>query len=98
LIRGDYYEENFTIFTKNVGNRWIYRNNGDDLVVMRCRNLSRVTVIIQRECVQSMEKKQNIFQKRKAIAKYKVTISGDIVGKSYKIGYMDERYIEDIIN
>ncbi|HEY8889719.1 MAG TPA: PH domain-containing protein [Clostridium sp.] len=81
-----------------MGNRWIYRNNGDDLVVMRCRNLSRVTVIIQRECVQSMEKKQNIFQKRKAIAKYKVTISGDIVGKSYKIGYMDERYIEDIIN
>ncbi|MGH4050141.1 MAG: PH domain-containing protein [Clostridium sp.] len=66
---------------------------GDDLVVLRYRKLSRETVIVQRECVQSMEKIQNIFQKKKSIAKFKVTIAGDIVGKSYQVGYMDENYI-----
>ena len=68
--------------------------SGDDLVVLRYRKLSRETVIVQRECVQSMEKIQNIFQKKKAIAKYKVTIAGDILGKSYEVGPMDENYID----
>ena len=82
---------------------WLYirfRDNGmysgDELVVFRYRKLSRQTVIVQRECVQSMEKIQNIFQKRKAIAKYKVNIAGDILGKSYRVGYMDEKYINNI--
>jgi len=68
--------------------------NGEDLVVMRYRNISRETVIVQRECVQSMEKMQNIFQKRKAISNYKVSIAGEILGKSYKVRYMDENYIK----
>jgi len=67
--------------------------NGEDLVVLRYRKLSRETVIVQRECVQSMEKVQNVFQKKRAIAKYKITIAGEIVGKSYVVGHMDENYI-----
>lgn len=70
--------------------------SGDELVVLRYRKLARKTVIVQKECVQSMEKIQNIFQKRKDIAKYKVIIAGDILGKSYRVGYMDENYINDI--
>ena len=54
---------------------------GDDFVVMRYRRLARETVIIQKECIQSMEKIQNIFQKKNAIVKYKVTIAGDNLGK-----------------
>ena len=69
----------------------------EDFVVMRYRNLARKTVIVQKECIQSIEKSQNIFQKRKAIAKYEVTIAGDILGKSYTVRYMNEDYIEDIM-
>ncbi|MGH4124106.1 MAG: PH domain-containing protein [Clostridium sp.] len=63
---------------------------GNDFVVMRFRKLNRKTVIIRKDCIQSFEKEQNIFQKRKAIAKYKVTIAGDNMGKSYKVGYIGE--------
>lgn len=70
----------------------------DNFVVLRYRGIARRTVIIQKDCIQSMEKIQNIFQKRKAVAKYKVTIAGDSLGTSYKVGYMNEDYIEDIIN
>jgi len=66
---------------------------GTDFVVMRYRKLNRKTVIIKRDCIQSFEKQQNIFQKRKAIARYKVTIAGDCLGKSYKVGYMSENNI-----
>ena len=63
---------------------------GNDFVVMSYRKLSRKTVIIHKDCIQSFEKVQNIFQKRKAIAKYKVTIAGDSLGKSYVVRYMNE--------
>jgi len=66
---------------------------GNDFVVMRYRKLNRKTVIIKRDCIQSFEKQQTIFQKRKAIARYKVTIAGDSLGKSYKVGYMSENNI-----
>lgn len=69
----------------------------DDFVVMRYRNLARKTVIVQKECIQSVEKIQNIFQKRRAIAKCEVIIAGDILGKSYTVGHMNENYIDDII-
>ena len=70
---------------------------GNDFVVMRYRKLARKTVIIQKECIQSIEKVQNVFQKRKAIAKYKVTIAGDSLGESYSVGYMNENHVEDIV-
>ncbi|MBZ9688798.1 PH domain-containing protein [Clostridium estertheticum] len=63
---------------------------GNDFVVMRFRKLDRKTVIIHKECIQSFEKQQNIFQKKKAIARYKVTIAGNSLGKSYAVGYMSE--------
>ncbi|MBU3181235.1 PH domain-containing protein [Clostridium psychrophilum] len=69
----------------------------DDFVVMRYRKLARETVIIHKNCIQSMEKIQNIFQKRNGIAKYKVTIAGDSLGTSYKVGYMNENYVNDIV-
>lgn len=71
-----------------------YKDNGlyfgNDFVVMRFRKLDRKTVIINKDCIQSFEKVQNIFQKRKAIAKYKVTIAGNSFGKSYEVGYISE--------
>ncbi|MBK5241052.1 PH domain-containing protein [Clostridium sp.] len=70
----------------------------DDFIVMRYRRSARETVIIQKECIQSIEKTQNIFQKRKAVAKYKVNIAGDILGKSYTVGYMNQNYLEDILD
>ncbi len=69
----------------------------DDFVVMRYRDLARETVIVQKECIQSVEKIQNIFQKRRGIAKCKVIIAGDILGKSYTVGYMNENYVDDIV-
>jgi len=72
----------------------IYKDNGlyygNDFVVMRYRKLNRNTVIICKSCIQSFEKEQNIFQKKKAVAKYKVTIASDSLGKSYKVGYISE--------
>jgi len=67
----------------------------DKFIVMRYRKLSRETVIIQKDCIQSMEKIQNLFQKNKAVAKCKVTIAGDISGSSYTVKYMDEKVIKD---
>lgn len=69
----------------------------NDFVVMRYRILARKTVIIQKKCILSIDKVQNGFQKRKAIAKYKVTIAGNSLGKSYSVGYMDEYNVGDII-
>jgi putative membrane protein len=69
-----------------------------DFIVMRYRRLARETVIVQKECIQSIEKTQNIFQKRKAVAKYKVNIAGDILGKSYTVGYMNQNYLKDILD
>ena len=69
----------------------------DEFVVIRYRDRARKTVIVQKECIQSVEKIQNIFQKRRAIAKCKVIIAGDILGKSYTVGHMNEDYINDII-
>lgn len=63
---------------------------GDDFVVMRFRKLGRSTVIICKDCIQSFEKEQNIFQKKNAIAKYTVTIAVGSAGKSYKVGYIGE--------
>ncbi len=63
---------------------------GNDFVVMRFRKLNRKTVIIFKECIQSFEKKQNIFQKRKSIANYKVTIAVGGLGKSYAVGHIGE--------
>jgi putative membrane protein len=78
-----------------------FKDNGlyysNDFVVIRYRKLARKTVIIHKECIQSIEKVQNVFQKRKAIAKYKVTIAGNTLGKSYKALYMNENHIEDIV-
>ncbi|MEK6263837.1 MAG: PH domain-containing protein [Clostridium sp.] len=73
----------------------IYFDN--DFIVMRYRRSARETVIIQKECIQSIERRQNIFQKRKAVAKYKVNIAGDILGKSYTVGYISQNYLEDIL-
>lgn len=70
----------------------------DDLIVMRYRRSGRETVIIQKECIQSIEKRQNIFQKRKAVAKYKVNIAGDILGESYTVGYINQSYLKDILD
>ncbi|MBZ9625075.1 PH domain-containing protein [Clostridium sp. FP2] len=61
---------------------------GKHFVVMRFRKLDRKTVIIHKDCIQSFEKEQNVLQKRKAIAKYKVTIAG--ASKSYKVGHISE--------
>lgn len=76
-----------------------FKDNGlyydKDFIVMRYRTLSRETVIIHRECIQSVEKMQNIFQKRKSIATFKVNIAGDVLGKSYKVGYMEEKCINE---
>jgi putative membrane protein len=69
----------------------------DDFIVMRYRRAARETVIIQKECIQSIEKRQNVFQKRKAVAKYKVNIAGDILGESYTVGYINQNYLEDIL-
>lgn len=74
----------------------IYYSN--DFIVMRYRRLGRETVIILKECIQSIEKTQNIFQKRKSVAKYKVNIAGDVLGKSYTVGYMNQDYLEDILD
>lgn len=63
---------------------------GSEFVIMRYRQLARKTVLILRDSIQSFEKVQNICQKRKAIAKYKVTIAGGSLGKSYVVGYMNE--------
>lgn len=63
---------------------------GNDFVVMRFRKLNRKTVIINKVFIQSFEKEQNIFQKRKAIAKYQVTIAGDRLGRTYKVGYISQ--------
>ncbi|MBU3144176.1 PH domain-containing protein [Clostridium sp. CF012] len=63
---------------------------GSDFIVMRFRKLHRETVIIKKDCIQSFEKEQNIFQKRRAIAKYKVYIATAGLGKSYKVGYISE--------
>ncbi|MBU3158512.1 PH domain-containing protein [Clostridium frigoris] len=68
---------------------------GDEFIVMRYRKLARETVIIQKECIQSIEKTQNLFQKNKAIAKCRVTIAGDILGSSYTVGYMNEDFIKE---
>ncbi|WP_298837007.1 PH domain-containing protein [Clostridium sp.] len=70
---------------------------GDKFIVMRYRKFSRETVIIQKDCIQSMEKIQNLFQKNKAITKCKVTIAGDILGSSYTVGYMNEEFIKNHI-
>ncbi|APC39834.1 PH domain-containing protein [Clostridium estertheticum] len=67
----------------------------DKFIVMRYRKLARETIIMQKKSVQSMEKIQNIFQKKKAVAKCKVTIAGDVVGNSYTVGYMNEDFIKD---
>jgi putative membrane protein len=74
----------------------IYFNN--DFIVMRYRRSARETVIVQKECIQSIEKKQNIFQKRKSVAKYKINIAGDILGKSYTVGYINQNYFKDILD
>ena len=63
---------------------------GNDFVVMRFRKLDRKTVIINKVFIQSFEKEQNIFQKRKSIAKYKVIIAGDRLGRTYKVGYISQ--------
>jgi len=77
-----------------------FNDNGlyyaDNFVVMTYRSLSKKTVIINKECIQSTETLQNIFQKKKDIAKYKVAIAGDILGKSYEVEYMDINYLKDI--
>lgn len=63
-----------------------------NFVILRYRNLARKTVIIKRDCIKSIEKEQNIFQKKKAIATYNVIIPGDGFGKLYSVGYIDENY------
>ena len=68
---------------------------GDKFIVMRFRKLARETVIIQRDCIQSIEKIQNLFQKNKSLAKCKVKIAGDILGSSYTVGYMNEEFIKN---
>jgi putative membrane protein len=73
----------------------LYSSNG--FIVMRYRKFAKHTVIIQKECIQSIEKTQNIFQKKKAIASYKVTIAGDNLGESFKVSYMSENYIDNIV-
>ncbi|MBU3156654.1 PH domain-containing protein [Clostridium estertheticum] len=67
----------------------------DKFIVMRYRKFARETIIIQKESIQSIEKIQNIFQKKKAVAKCKVTIAGDILGSSYTVRYMNEDFIKD---
>ena len=78
-----------------------FRDNGlyysNDFIVMRYRVLARKTVIIRGKCILSIDKVQNSFQKRIAIAKYKVTIAGDSLGKSYSAWYMDEDNVGDIV-
>ena len=69
---------------------------GKDFLILRYRNLARKTVIIKKDCIKSIHKEQNAFQKKKAIAKYRVIITGDGFGKLYSVGYMDENYVEDI--
>jgi putative membrane protein len=57
--------------------------SGNDLVIMRYRRFSRKTVIIKRNCIKSIGKEQNYFQKRIGITKYIVTIAGENSSKSY---------------
>ena len=63
---------------------------GSDFVIMRYRQLARKTVIILKDSIQSFEKVQNIWERREAIAKYKVTIARGSLGKSYVVGYINE--------
>ncbi|MGH4118938.1 PH domain-containing protein [Clostridium sp.] len=56
---------------------------GNHFVVMRYRKFSRKTVIIKRNCIKSIGKEQNYFQKRQGITKYTVTIAGENSIKSY---------------
>ncbi|MGH4140595.1 PH domain-containing protein [Clostridium sp.] len=63
-----------------------------NFAILRYRNLARKTVIIKRDCIKSIQKEQNTFQKKKAIARYNVIIHGDGFGKLYSVGYMDENY------
>ncbi|MGK0465696.1 PH domain-containing protein [Clostridium sp.] len=64
---------------------------GDHFVIMRYRKLSRKTIIINKECIKSIDKEQSYFQKKKSICKYEVTITGDNFGKSYSVGYVNSR-------
>ncbi|MGV8979650.1 PH domain-containing protein [Clostridium sp.] len=63
-----------------------------NFVILRYRNLARKTVIIKRDCIKSIQKEQNTFQKKKAIARYNVIIPGVGFGKLYSVGYVDENY------
>jgi uncharacterized membrane protein YdbT with pleckstrin-like domain len=70
----------YDLINSNNGIYW-----GDHFVIMRYRKLSRKTIIIKKECIKSIDKEQNYFQNRKDVFKYKVTIAGDNLGKSYSI-------------
>lgn len=56
---------------------------GEHFVIMRYRKFSRKTVIIKRNCIKSIGKDQNYFQKRQDITIYRVTIAGEGSGKTY---------------
>ena len=65
---------------------------GDEFVVLRYRKLARKTVIIQKECIQSMRRFKIFFKRENGISKYKVNIAGDIWVNHIRLGIWTKLY------
>ena len=62
------------------------------------RIFSRVTFIVEKKRIQSLESRQTFFQKRKDIASVEVTVMSGLTGATAKAPNLEERDVEEVMS
>lgn len=73
-----------------------YALKGNQLTIVY-RVISRVTFIVEKKRIQSMESRQSYFQKRKKIASIQATVMSGFAGATAKAAHLDENDVEVIM-
>ncbi len=78
---------------KNAG--WVINDNR---LQLSFRVISKTTVLIQRNKIQSMKSKTSYFQRRNGLQTISVTIKTGVLGKSFVVKDLDERDADSIVD
>ncbi|GAA0078468.1 PH domain-containing protein [Clostridium sp. CTA-5] len=78
-----------------------YLNNGisveENLVLLTRGTITKVTYIVKKDKIQSLEVQQSIFQKRKELCTYKIDIATNSFGETIEIKNMEVNKFMDIL-
>ena len=69
----------------------------DQQLMIRCRQISRVTFFVQKHRIQMLEARQSYFQKRIGMVSAKVSVMGNLEGVHVKIKHQPQERMQEIL-